>query len=135
MAKSGALMRCVGRGVCTVVVQLRGPGGSGRGSLVPATGSRQTGTGSRLAHSKDPRWEPHPGGPGLPLPHWDAGEPKRRGGRACSDNIGNGVCGAAWSGSGSLDVAQTPHGHPFAFRTSPAEPEMQPTAHCLLLLQ
>ena len=66
MAKSGALMRCVGRGMCTVVVQLRGPGGSGRGSLVPATGSRQTGKLDPGWPIARPRMAPHPGGPGCP---------------------------------------------------------------------
>lgn len=134
LAKSGALVRCARRGCaqrsCSSGSLEAVAGGARCLQLDPGrldwiqAGPQQR---PRMGASRRwPRVAPH---------HCDAGGCKCRGGRVFSDDVGTGVCGAACSGSGSLGVAWTSHGLPFALRTGPAEPEMQATAHCSLLLQ
>ena len=135
LAKSGALVRCAGRG-CT-------PRSCSSGSLEAVAGGArclqldpgrldwiQAGPQQGPWMGASRRW-PRAAPPSLGC----GGGHKCRGGRVFIDDVGTGVCGAACSGSDSLGVARTSHGCPFALRTGPAEPEMQPTAHCSLLLQ
>ena len=134
LAKSGALVRCAGWGCAQWSCS--------SGSLEAVAGGArclQLDPGRLDWIQAGPQQGPWMGAscrwPRAAPRHWDAGGCNRRGGRVFIDDIGTGVCGAACSGSDSLGAARTSHGCPFALRTGPAEPEMQPTAHCSLLLQ